>query len=815
MLKNNINLEETRLRFMVYFGRVDFITSQYLSVLLGSRHFLALILSSFTSNFNINSDDHPFALPDMLRFLIQMVQLRPQYDEALEAKYPEKVEEVITEYTSKGQVTSRIWKEYDPYFPYQLFRTDSLAAGYQDYLISIKHHTTDSLPIPPPLTPPTANIDNSALLNEPLLFDIAFATLYSFSIISGQQLVETDNTPIHQLFKRYTPSDQCIIDLVLEMLSSNRHKEKRDLIDSILANLLKFDPDFNIYLATKGLDRDIKSAEQEEKDRLLKARALAHQKAIKEKMIQQQKMVQIDDDLSDDEEETLASKPVHTCVVCHEGSKAGDPLGAIARMEFSFLKVLSLVTNLTPNIARLRPDYIKELGIYGHKLHIKKDTKVTAGHGLRMFNESAGLVIRSCKHLIHKTCLNIDSTTDTAFACPLCNRFSSILLAIDSSPELVTPLFLSLTNLYTQGDRWTDINMDNSMYMWRHVLSNIDVLELSSRISMLPPDPALFYVYEEAEFQGQLTTLRMVYYNTMAMRKSMNVESLSDMDLFENFLKVDPLHCASFMHYLDPRLDTATLIERAYERALFFIIGAIFDESGQHLSDPKDGLRTVDNVYLFFFSLKVGELSLDECQEFLNKLDIALAPILRRLYLFHYCLTTSGSSPLDAPASTLSLADFSNIPSLRQSMGLRTPRDTIVSPNHKDLGTQFDLIQSQLYIPYLRPQFIKLAVLPDQFIQFFLYIGVVCLDKECKMHTMAHIDKCQGNLGIFLGVMVPKVYVIRNTWVVAIENIYFDKINNPATYPKQNLKLSMSAYRQVYSNWIKGAYHDKLEIIHQ
>eukprot|EP01133_Synstelium_polycarpum_P017345 gene17345-20693_t len=770
MNKNNINLDEVRRYHQLCSGRLEMFTAQYLSSLLGSRHFVLLILNLYTSSFNLKQDDNPYALADMLKYFIHVNELRVSSDQPLEARYcvmhmlfteqtgadlevimsvlemsfdKQIVNELITELTKDGKIRQELWKEYDPYFSF---------------------------------------------------------------------------------YSRYT-SDDSILSLILQITSSN----KRDLINSILNNLRSFDTSLDTYIQNN--DKTLS-----EQDRLAhRARGLAHQKAIREKMIQQQKNFS-DLNISSDSDTTAttSTSEQQTCVICHEGSQPDRPLGALCKLEHSFIQQYCLEANLTPRIREARPDYVAQLPSLGATMNVSHILYIRSSLDPQHSNVS----IKSCKHLIHQSCRDTYSA-EPSFTCPMCDTITNALLPIDFSnttkrTEQQETFFISFLNESFVA-RWT-LEQNRSFLHHNHLIiplvaTNIEVLEIQTRPSyfMIEPGQPAFYALNEAEFQNQLTTIRLVYHTIRGIVCQNTKDRIAQEDLMGALY--DPVLTIFFDHMSDNDIPAVALIRWAYERSISLTIGQLFDQGDE------DEETKLASMYVFT-ETKIKENSYDEItNQIVDRLEKNLAPFIRKLYLFYHCTTTqAGTTPLDTPsgAELMTLEKFSDVNHLRKLMGLDSLRAVISSPVDAQFGQQLTWPNM---IHYITPLPIELVQIPLLFTDFFFEIHarmtsqgcesthkamclfcseIICLDAECSKHTVQHVHQCYYPLGMYLSVQDTRVHIYRHIdamYLVAIENIYFDQLNNPSTHPKHDLKLSKSAYRHVLSNWLKGTYEDKSRVI--
>eukprot|EP01133_Synstelium_polycarpum_P013653 gene13653-16077_t len=726
MKKTNVEFSTMELYHRFYNGEMSIFLANYLSNLLGSRHFITLLFSHYTSNFTLEQDDNPYALADMLRYYIQVIQLgMSSTDEASETRHnalqllltgntngsiilgvsQETVNGIIAQLTVDGKVRQELWKEFDPYYPLSLLHERE--QRYRKYLESIKHPNADSL-APPPIRP--------------------------------QGSTSNDNSYIQSNDKTISEQD-------------------------ILA---------------------------------LRARGLAHQKAIKEKMAQQQKNFSDSNEQVPETEsrdscnpmvDTAPSTSEHTCVICHEGSQPDFPLGAICRLDYSYLRRFALKANLTPTIRATRPEYANDLSSLYNLYRVPDNASEEIELSIRLSVSSVPILMTTCKHLTHQSCLDSYSGGKEYFTCPLCNSIRNALLPIDASSSLSESFYARYRFLAFEKNLG-----QQSLAMHDHIIISllfnaIELLEIRARPStfMTEPDQPAFYPLSEPEFQSQLTSIRMLYH---AIKPLISQRSK---DLIKNYLagvyQYDPVCVAIFSLY-NGDLESIRL---GYIYGVLQCTHHVIDQDHNGLSlEEKQSL--LDNW--------IARAQDGDMDEVIGKVEKIMVPFIRRLYILQHCavLTTIGKTSLECvevptgfrKPKALTLGHLNDRQDLIKRLEMRSVRDTIqMLPKFRPI------LRDKLR--YLVPQPIEMVQLPNDFTDFLYDMNSKVPSYGCDSGSKAMCLLCSETLPS------DKQGVLLLT-----ENFYFDRRSRqPATQPGQHLTLSKSAYRQLYSNLLKGTYEDK------
>eukprot|EP01133_Synstelium_polycarpum_P005890 gene5890-6814_t len=565
-----------------------------------------------------------------------------------------------------------------------------------------------------------------------------------------------------------------VSDFLAKMDTQNVHIEKKDLITTLLFTLNAFDEHFSTYFESRNLNiEDIINKQNEKEAKLKKEEALMHQRAIREKMMLQQQqfmrsnslLMDLDDDDDDDYEDELDVEEHPTCVACKTSSRTVDnPLCAIGQVEGVGIRSSAMRQTIEEHIHKL-PETLAviasaEFDEVGSSFLVDSvDASVSPAALMRLFYECSSMNVRSCEHLIHRSCLQNfvgeNASLTDSFKCPLCNRPSNLALAIDNvsaTPQVLNPLFLSMMELdVTCHNEPTSFELS---YIWRYSISNIETLEIQARSNTHYNNGVPYYVLSETDFQRRLKTLRLLYFNTIALsnlpKENADPASpgvilpISNVDLFQDdpeYSTFDPFMLASFQYYLNHHLNASDLIKRAYERMIFLSLASF--ENRQY--DPSITLQT-----------------------------------------------------------------FSDIQHLRTTLGLRSVLECLKSPEYKEIGN-FALLVNQKLIPYLPPVIPKFIEIPEIFINFLVehIQKTYPNDHCCPYEILTHIHSCQGGIGIFLGVCNPTVTIYHNETLVGAANIYFDKFNEPSSKPKSGLQLNSSALRDLYISWMKSLFQEK------
>eukprot|EP01133_Synstelium_polycarpum_P019404 gene19404-23234_t len=292
---------------------------------------------------------------------------------------------------------------------------------------------------------------------------------------------------------------EAVVSKLMNQLSTKEGKIppslwKEDLINSITSNLCTLHP---------ALDNYIQSNETtllQHKNRLeLKAKSLAAQKSAIEKMFQQQKSFARHMDIDG------ASK-----------SQDGHPLGALCRIEDSWIRVLSYHNNLSPAIIENRPDYNQEFKYKSYDIPSNSPSEIP--HTLEFHSQTFTKSISSCKHLVHQSCLSsyTAKSHNSMLTCPLCDSLcDSVLIPIELSPtsEQRSNLQSKFYMIYTKPIFSFCGNPIYEHLMIPLAFSNIEALEIRARPTTFMAEESSqhssYYVLTESEFQSQLTTARI------------------------------------------------------------------------------------------------------------------------------------------------------------------------------------------------------------------------------------------------------------------------------------------------------------------
>eukprot|EP01133_Synstelium_polycarpum_P017346 gene17346-20695_t len=631
-----------------------------------------------------------------------------------------------------------------------------------------------------------------------------YPTPLSGDIISGIEVLISSIVPM--LFKlssaskdniaKYT-SDDSILSLILQITSSN----KRDLINSILNNLRSFDTSLDTYIQNN--DKTLS-----EQDRLAhRARGLAHQKAIREKMIQQQKnfsdINQLDScDLTSMDIQSSDSSSEHTCVICREGSLPDRPLGAMSKIEYSFVRTFNHNTNLTPTIRANRPEYLQDLPSVFRMSDVPDNATQEIAIGIRLSVSSVPVSITSCKHLMHQSCLDSYSG-DIDFICPLCNSIENSLIPIDDLSSSLSESFYSryLTIFFKQSH---DILAKCDYLIIPMVFSAIESLEIRSRPSTFlnAPDQLPFHALKESDFQSQLTTIRMTFQAIKPLISQRTKDLVNE--YLECGYQYDHVSMAIFSIYSNDNgdlsdLEISNLIRGAYIQATHQCIEHLIDQDYNGLSQKEKQTMVFDWI--------TGSL-FDSMNDVIDKIEKRLVPHIRRLYILQHLLsTTIGKTSLDVVKESehiITLEQLDDTNNLIKMMKLPSVRATFIFLPRMPSGNRL-----RDRIRYLSPQPIEMVQLPSDFMEFFFNMNNKVPSDGCDSRNKAMCLLCSETVCLDTECIDGMAKHTRNCFYPIFENIYFDRLGNPASKPSQHLTLSKSSYRQLYINWLKGTYEDK------
>eukprot|EP01133_Synstelium_polycarpum_P017749 gene17749-21169_t len=401
----------------------------------------------FTCNLTLDQDDNPYSLADMLRYYIQVIELRVSSDQSLEERYR----------------------------TVQLLLTGNKP---KKYVIEI--HPQEN----------TGDLTNLALTTK-------------------------DGKALPELWKEYDPYYPF------------------QLIKSITDNLRSFDATLDRYIQTHD-----NAALSDQSNESHKARGLAHQKAIREKILQQQKNFSDLNGANDTSDE-------HLCVICHEPSQPDKPLAAICKFDYLFLRRFMYKTNLG-ELIQTRPDYETEIPTHSSVYEIPKEREFL--FTLLFTTFIIPVSIRTCKHLIHQSCRDSYST-EKMFICPMCNCFGEALLPIEFSSPSKARSALQQSFFQTYID--AAFKSQNGLFELDYIIvpvvfSNIESLEIRSRPSRFlnDADEPSFSVFNESEFQSQLTSIRMIYH-AIKHTVSQRTKDLAN-DYLQHYSWFDPVVTSLF-----------------------------------------------------------------------------------------------------------------------------------------------------------------------------------------------------------------------------------------------------------------------------
>ncbi|EFA80269.1 hypothetical protein PPL_07095 [Heterostelium album PN500] len=656
-----------------------------------------------------------------------------------------------------------------------------------------------------------------------------------------------------------------ILDLVTDLFETidtdNRYVEKKNLISNLLIMINEFDENLSQYFSDRKMSiEEIINKQNENEAKVKKEEALQRQKAIREKMMQQQLQFlksnkSMLEDYEDDDDNQLADSDNNLiCVACKEGARPGsDPLCAIGRCEGFGIKSTSDRQTIQHYYEKsISSDVDQELSSIGGSFIVNQIENLKVDEILKLFQTSIPINIRCCDHLIHKSCLEnfVNGWIGGGYPCPLCNRTANLLLAIDNkstsettiSSGMILPLLSTDTTYHNSP---TDLNQSSvQQFLWKYPLTNIETLEITSRSNKnFNDDGQPYFVYNETDFQKRLKTLRLVYFNIMS--SAARETNDSSIDLFQGrYINYDPFILATFSYYLNRDSDPKIHIKRAYERLIFFVFGNFIDRIVDYASSSS---KSTLNNYTKYMQMLVSHLTENTLpsdpsdQETLRKLmrtiERAVKPFIRKAFLFDHCLSTSFDTPIVTrnEHSPVTLQTFSDIDYLLQELDLPSWKDALLNPIYQEKDYTSLLIRNTVgfCLPSKLPKFIKL---PDDFVYFLveniskscvgecnqlpkgvcIHCGtVVCYNDCCRNELLAHNHRCQHGLGLFLDVCNPVLSVYcANTESDKID-IYFDKFGEPSAKAKPGLKLNMAALRDLYITWLKGTLHEKLNISYE
>ncbi|KYQ88469.1 hypothetical protein DLAC_11181 [Tieghemostelium lacteum] len=605
-----------------------------------------------------------------------------------------------------------------------------------------------------------------------------------------------------------------IITISKKMDKQSIFTDKKNLFNNLLMELYQFDSRFENLFDIK----DFLSQQSQIEMKLKKEKAMAFQAAIKEKMkLQQLKFLQESSgdnmDLEDNSmitkdnnnnqtKNTSSEKP---CVVCKlNHNHAEDELLAIGLFEQCSMKKFSNVETL--KFAKV-PD--------GVAVHDKTNLVITIDsfttHGLYDFiGKGLNTLAHTCGHYIHKKCLFNFMYHQDVFKCPLCNRISNMVLIIDKfdnqyDKQLSATLFnVIMTNDLTFKNPPYPQTSITSMYLWKHVVSNIEVLELISRSIDLykdtPEDPD-YKIYTNREFLRELNTLYLLYNNVMAMTnhyRNMYSGFLQSIQNQSNLDLVDPFITASVAHFLDRSQPPLPLLLKGYYQLIFNI---------SQINTKKD----------------IGTIS-----------KIAL-PYLRKCYLLYYhCYLGKPFDELEVNSENIQIIDkLESFQFIQEKLCFPSIESILTSQEYTQICIKMSLenIESLPLIPSLLSQLPRFIPLPSNHINFLLdnisrpcvhncselpkgvclfCNAILCYGECCSDEVYQHTHVCGYTQNLLMGVCKPDINVVI---VSPIQksfhlDLYYDKNNEAVHKSKPFIHLKTSSLRSIYINYLKSQFYN-------
>ncbi|GAM26102.1 hypothetical protein SAMD00019534_092770 [Acytostelium subglobosum LB1] len=607
-----------------------------------------------------------------------------------------------------------------------------------------------------------------------------------------------------------------LLDLVSDLLQTidkeGLHLDKKGLVTKLLILINEFDPNLSKYFHNRRLGiEDIANKQIEKEAQIKKEEALQRQKAIQERMMQQQQqfmksnrmLYEDDDDEDEDDGDSSPSKKTQdTCVACKSGNTSLDnPLCAIGQVEgygiMATAKKRTIEHYMVASPGKpVKNEYAlsRDLQSIGRYFLSESYSSMSPAKVMVLFDQGFSMNVRCCDHLVHRKCLdNFVTDWSDGCRCPLCNRTSNILLAIDTvskTEEVLEQLFLTMLS--------RDISVRNSptvldagarLYIWKFPLSNIETLELVSRQTTLySDDDTPYHVLSETDFQKRLKTLKLLFFNTMSIELHPNPRQQHN--LFETeSSKSDPFVLATYSYFLDRKQDPQQLMRKAYDRLIFLVfVNYIFMRllalpphpnsqtviavkkyystfknylaSKQSSLEPNDDDDNNNNSSIIDEDMDTsatkettttssstttsttttttnndndGELTVPLMKKIEKAIEKVVNVFLRKAYLFHLCLLTDMSNPTAPLSEHVTLHTLGDVNFLLKKLNLPTWKECILQTT-ADFQLLMGSSWKQRVVYYLPPKQPKFIDLPNIFVDFFIdNIKKTCGNKCSKL----------------------------------------------------------------------------------
>ncbi|KAF2075587.1 hypothetical protein CYY_003092 [Polysphondylium violaceum] len=556
-----------------------------------------------------------------------------------------------------------------------------------------------------------------------------------------------------------------------------------------------------------------------------KKKVMEKQAEIQEKMRLQQQQFLLLNDLSDSDDDEIDSNSNNNdnksntkdhekiCVAC-KLNNSSSPLCAIGFINHNAIQKFSYRESVDKFIKTHSIDISRNLELYDQLFRTQVWENLDLASLLGTIQSGSGTYAQCCGHYIHKSCLsNFSPNYKAGYRCPLCNRISNIAILIqdfdkidqDTSKNLVHTLFESDWTYQTTPIIQTDPK--TLAYLWKFIISNIQVLEVSSRSNSIYLDQdnnsnnnnrENQFIYTETEFKRHLDTLGLLYSNIAEITKSIDKSLYQITDLFNDYLElrlyIDPFILLCIYHFINREKD---IVQEIIPLCYNLLISQV--------------LCLHSKVY------KTTIVNLLSDQTRLDEINQTIAPFIRKAYLFsHYCIHSTTST------TTINIESFSDIDLLKSRLCLPSIEQAFFGNNFVSFYINDPITPSHLLLPSL-PKFINL---PNDHINFLIEKiilpcendcsnlpkgvclfcdTIVCFGNCCKDEAIQHVFKC-SYVGIYLGVVSPEITVMIETpfHKQFTHYIYYDKFNEPSSKSKPMLSLKLSALRKIYVDWLKG-----------